>query len=77
MDKVLLITGARRGIGAETARLAGSRGYAVCVNYRRNRDAAERVVEAIERAGSRAVAVAADVSVEAEVVDLFLSLIHI
>jgi NAD(P)-dependent dehydrogenase (short-subunit alcohol dehydrogenase family) len=71
VGKVLVITGGSRGIGAETARLAGSRGYAVCVNYRRNRDAAGRVVEAIERAGSRAIAVAADVGVEADVVRLF------
>jgi NAD(P)-dependent dehydrogenase (short-subunit alcohol dehydrogenase family) len=71
VEKVVLITGASRGIGAETARLAASRGYAVCVNYRRQRDAAERVVEEIERAGSRAVAVAADVAVEADVVRLF------
>jgi NAD(P)-dependent dehydrogenase (short-subunit alcohol dehydrogenase family) len=35
-----LITGARRGIGAATARLAASRGYAVCVNYAHDHDAA-------------------------------------
>jgi NAD(P)-dependent dehydrogenase (short-subunit alcohol dehydrogenase family) len=41
MDKgVMLITGASRGIGAATARLAGASGYAVCVNYRRDHDAA-------------------------------------
>jgi len=37
----LVITGASRGIGAATARLAAARGYAVCVNYRTNKDAAE------------------------------------
>jgi NAD(P)-dependent dehydrogenase (short-subunit alcohol dehydrogenase family) len=61
----LLITGASRGIGAATARLAAERGYAVCVNYRANEAAARGVVSAIEAAGGRAVAVAADVSVEA------------
>jgi NAD(P)-dependent dehydrogenase (short-subunit alcohol dehydrogenase family) len=71
MDKVLLITGASRGIGAATARLGAERGYSVCVNYRQNRDAAERVVKAVEETGARAVAVAADVAVEADVMRLF------
>jgi NAD(P)-dependent dehydrogenase (short-subunit alcohol dehydrogenase family) len=66
-----VITGGSRGIGAATARLAAQRGYSVCVNYRRNRDAAEAVVKAIETNGGRALAVAADVAVEAEVVRLF------
>lgn len=71
MSRTLLITGASRGIGAATARLAGQRGYAVCVNYRANRDAAERVVADIVAAGSRAIPVRADVSVEADVRRLF------
>jgi NAD(P)-dependent dehydrogenase (short-subunit alcohol dehydrogenase family) len=71
MDKVILITGASRGIGAATARLAASRGYSVCVNYNRNHDAAQSVVKAIEAAGGTAVAVAADVGVEADVERLF------
>jgi NAD(P)-dependent dehydrogenase (short-subunit alcohol dehydrogenase family) len=71
MNQVLLITGASRGIGAATARLAAQRGYSVCVNYRRNRDAAAAVVESIEAAGGIAVAVDADVAVEADVVRLF------
>ena len=71
MKKVLVITGAGRGIGAATARLAGEAGYAVCVNYRQNREAAERVVADIEAAGGKAIAVAADVSIEADVVRLF------
>ncbi len=69
--RVCIVTGASRGIGAATARLAGARGYAVCVNYVRNRDAVEQVVRDIETAGGRAVAVAADVSREADVVRLF------
>ena len=68
---ILLVTGASRGIGAATARLAAARGYDVCVNYRSQRDAAARVVSEVEAAGRRAVAVAADVSVEADVVRLF------
>jgi NAD(P)-dependent dehydrogenase (short-subunit alcohol dehydrogenase family) len=48
MKDVALITGASRGIGAATARLAATRGYAVCVNYRSNREAADAVVAARE-----------------------------
>ena len=71
MDRVLLITGGSRGIGAATARLAAQRGYSVCVNYRHNRDAAENVVQSVEEMGTRAVAVGADVAVEADVMRLF------
>ena len=71
MKKVILITGASRGIGAATARLAAARGYAVCVNYRNNRAAADAVVADIEARGGEAIAVAADVAVESEVVRLF------
>ncbi len=71
MDPVVLITGASRGIGAATARLAAKRGWAVCVNYLKNRDAAEAVVADVEKAGGRAVAVAADVASEADIVRLF------
>jgi NAD(P)-dependent dehydrogenase (short-subunit alcohol dehydrogenase family) len=71
MRKVLLVTGAGRGIGAATARLAAGRGYAVCVNYLHNREAALAVVADIERGGGEAVAVAADVSVETEVMRLY------
>jgi NAD(P)-dependent dehydrogenase (short-subunit alcohol dehydrogenase family) len=46
--KVAVITGASRGIGAATARLAATRGYAVCVNYRADRAAAEHVVNDID-----------------------------
>jgi NAD(P)-dependent dehydrogenase (short-subunit alcohol dehydrogenase family) len=67
----LLITGASRGIGAATARLAAVRGYAVCLNYRENRAAAELVARELESSGARAIAVQADVSVEADVVRLF------
>src|SRR5437016_1313777 len=71
MDKVVLITGAGRGIGAATARLAAKRGWAVCVNYLRDRQAADAVVADIARSGGRAVAVAADVASEPDVVRLF------
>jgi len=71
MDKIMVITGAGRGIGAATALLAAERGYAVCLNYRHNRAAAETIVKKIERAGGRAIAVAADIASETEVVRLF------
>jgi NAD(P)-dependent dehydrogenase (short-subunit alcohol dehydrogenase family) len=71
MERVAIITGASRGIGAATAALAASRGYAVCVNYLRNAEAAHGVVEAIRRAGGRAIAVQADVAQEAGAVRLF------
>jgi NAD(P)-dependent dehydrogenase (short-subunit alcohol dehydrogenase family) len=67
----MLITGASRGIGAATARFAASRGYDVCVNYRQDAEGAAAVRRDVEAAGRRAVAVAADVGVEADVVRLF------
>ncbi len=71
MTGALVVTGASRGIGAATARLAAARGYGVCVNYKRNREAAAKVVSTIEAAGGHAVAVQADVAIEADVVRLF------
>ncbi|HKX26305.1 MAG TPA: SDR family NAD(P)-dependent oxidoreductase, partial [Blastocatellia bacterium] len=71
MNKVLIVTGASRGIGAATARLAASRGYAVAVNYHHNREAAEVVARAIAETGARAIAVQADVAAESEVRRLF------
>jgi NAD(P)-dependent dehydrogenase (short-subunit alcohol dehydrogenase family) len=71
MAGVVLITGGSRGIGAATARLAASRGYGVCVNYRANAAAADFVVSAITASGGHAVAVQADVANESEVVRLF------
>ena len=69
--KVLLVTGGARGIGAAISRLAAARGYAVAVNYLSNSDAAQAVVAEIERAGGRAVAIAADVARPADVERLF------
>jgi len=71
MDKVIVITGGSRGIGAATAQLAAQRGYSVCVNYIRNRAAADAVADTIKRAGGKAITVAADVASESDVVRLF------
>ncbi len=69
--KVMLITGGSRGIGAATAQLAAVEGYAVCISYLNNQAAAEDVVGAIRNSGGEAVAVAADVAREEDVVHLF------
>lgn len=69
--KIIVITGGSRGIGAATALLAAADGYAVCINYLRNREAAELLVARIEQAGGQAIAVAGDVALEADVVQLF------
>lgn len=71
MDKVMLITGAGRGIGAATALLAAERGYAVCINYLRDAESAAALQKKMERAGARAIAVAGDVSSEPDVLRLF------
>ena len=68
---VLIVTGASSGIGAATALLAGSRGYAVCVNYRSSSTQAEEVAAAIRKDGGQALAVQADVSSEPDVLRLF------
>ncbi|MEM7771468.1 MAG: SDR family oxidoreductase [Cyanobacteria bacterium P01_A01_bin.37] len=71
MENVMIITGGSRGIGAATACLAAERGYAVCVNYRRNQDAADNVVSSITQGGGRAIAIAADVASDHDVIHLF------
>lgn len=70
-DKVLLVTGGSRGIGAATCRLAAKAGWAVAVNYAANARAADEVVDAIRADGGRALAVQADVADEAQVLRLF------
>jgi NAD(P)-dependent dehydrogenase (short-subunit alcohol dehydrogenase family) len=69
--KTVLITGASRGIGRAAALLAAARGWAVGVNYAADEPAAQEVVEAIARAGGRAVALRGDVSVEDDVLAMF------
>lgn len=70
-NKVAIITGASRGIGAETAKLFAENGYAVCINYISNSAAAENVSNAILENGGRCIMVKADVSIASEVARLF------
>ena len=71
MDKVLLVTGGGRGIGAATARLAAQQGWAVAVNYTANSLAADEVVRAIRADGGTAMSVQADVADEDQVLAMF------
>lgn len=71
MDKVVIVTGGSRGIGAATSKRLAADGYAVCVNYRTRADAADQVVAEIRAQGGDAFACRADVSVEDDVIRLF------
>jgi len=71
MTKLMLITGASRGIGAATARLAAARGYDVAINYVRNAEAAERVAADVRKAGRKALPVQADIARPEEIARLF------
>jgi NAD(P)-dependent dehydrogenase (short-subunit alcohol dehydrogenase family) len=71
MDKVMLVTGASRGIGAEIARLAARSGYRVGVNYNRSRDDAHALIDEIRAAGGDALAVQSDVGHRDQVMRMF------
>ena len=71
MSDVMIVTGGNRGIGAAIAREAGAGGWHVCVNYRRHGGEAEALAAGIVAGGGTAIAVQADVAVEADVVRLF------
>lgn len=71
MSRVMLITGASRGIGAATARLAARQGYALCLNFHQREDAANQVLEQVRAAGVSAFTVKADVADESQVLQMF------
>lgn len=70
-QKIALITGGSRGIGAATALLAAKRGFDVAVNYTRDAKAAEHIVEQVKALGRKAIAVQADVSDDAQVLAMY------
>jgi NAD(P)-dependent dehydrogenase (short-subunit alcohol dehydrogenase family) len=74
MNRVMLVTGASRGIGAEIAKLAGRSGCKVGVNYHRSEDAARAVVEEIRGHGGDAIALKADAGRLDEVQRMFAEL---
>jgi len=72
--RTVLVTGGSRGIGAATCRLAAREGWAVAVNYARDRGAAEAVVAAIVAAGGRALALPGDVASDDDVRAMFATI---
>jgi 3-oxoacyl-[acyl-carrier protein] reductase len=71
MDRVAMVTGASRGIGAATARALAEDGFRVVVNYRSSAAEADEVVAAITAAGGEAVAIRADVTLADDVAAMF------
>jgi 3-oxoacyl-[acyl-carrier protein] reductase len=69
--KIILVTGASRGIGAAIAQKLASEGATVVVNYAGNKEAADKTVAAIEALGAQAMAIQADVSKSDEVKKMF------
>ena len=67
MENVALITGSSRGIGAATAALLAQNGWAVCINCIEQQEKAEKLAEALNSLGFRAIAHQADVSDRAAV----------
>ncbi|MBL4831393.1 MAG: SDR family oxidoreductase [Aliivibrio sp.] len=71
IDKIAIITGGGRGIGAVTAQVFAQKGYAVCINYKSQSEPAEQLARQIIENGGRCITVQADVSNEQDVQRLF------
>jgi NAD(P)-dependent dehydrogenase (short-subunit alcohol dehydrogenase family) len=71
MTKSVIVTGGSRGIGAAISMQAAAAGYEVCVNYSSNEEAATNVVNSIRQKGGTAIAVKADMGVEADILIMF------
>lgn len=74
MSKTVLITGGSRGIGAETALLCAEQGYQVCISYKSNKSAAEKVLAQIQKKGAKGIVIQADISLEPDILRLFQTL---
>jgi len=71
MSRIVLITGASRGIGAATARLAAARGFDVAINYQKDREAAQAVAQSVRDLDRKALVIRADVAEEAQILEMF------
>ena len=71
MNKVMLVTGGSRGIGAATVRLGAKRGYAVAINYQKRADVAQNLMDEINEGGGEAIIIQANVSIESEIIEMF------
>jgi len=74
MQRIMLVTGASKGIGAATARIAGGRGWTVCVNYRSDEQGARRVADDIIAEAGKAITIQGDVSREEDVLRMFANI---
>src|SRR5690606_17938675 len=70
-NKIAVVTGASKGIGASIAKHFAAEGAKVVVNYHLSREGADKVVKEITDNGGIAVSIQADVSKEADVIKLF------
>jgi 3-oxoacyl-[acyl-carrier protein] reductase len=70
-DKVAVVTGASKGIGADIAKSLAAEGASVVVNYASSKEGADKVVAAIKAKGGKAIAVQGDVSKQADITRLF------
>lgn len=73
-NKVALITGASRGIGAATALLLAQNGYDICINYLNSKDKADEIIKQASSFGVKAFAIQADLAQEKEILKIFATI---